>query len=82
MPTEVKSTPDAPAAAKARLAAMGPLSNPEKTTLVTLGVAVLLWMLGEQLDVSAVVGAMIALSSLLVTGVLTWRDCLEYTPAW
>jgi DASS family divalent anion:Na+ symporter len=61
---------------------MGPLSKPEKTTLVTLGVAVLLWMLGEQLDVSAVVGAMIALSSLLVTGVLTWRDCLEYTPAW
>lgn len=26
--------------------------------------------------------ALLALSLLLLTGVLTWRDCLQYTPAW
>ncbi len=39
-------------------------------------------MLGESIGCPAVLGAMIALSSLLLTGVLTWKDCLEYTPAW
>lgn len=81
-PPEVRSTPDAPAEARTRLEAMGPLSMAETITLVTLAGAVVLWMMGETLGVSAVLTAMIALSSLLVTGVLTWRDCLEYTPAW
>ena len=45
-------------------------------------VAVLLWVMGEQLGISAVVGAMVALSSLLLTGVLSWKDCLDYAPAW
>lgn len=26
--------------------------------------------------------AFLALSLLLLSGVLSWRDCLEYTPAW
>lgn len=32
--------------------------------------------------ISAVVAAMLGLSLLLLTGVLTWRDCLTYPPAW
>ncbi len=79
---EVKHTPDAPAAARARLADMGPLSRSETITLATLAGAVVLWVMGEALGVSAVLGAMLALSGLLMTGVLQWRDCLEYTPAW
>lgn len=79
---EVRSTPEAPAAARERLAKMGPLSIAEKYTLVCLGAAVVMWMGGEALDIPAVQAAMIALSGLLATGVLTWKDCLDYTPAW
>lgn len=34
------------------------------------------------MGVEPVTAAMIALGVLLATGVLTWQDCLEYTPAW
>ncbi|KAJ9525924.1 hypothetical protein QJQ45_009417 [Haematococcus lacustris] len=81
-PPEVRHTPQAPAEARARLAAQGPLSGPELVTLVTLGGAVVLWGLGEQLAFSSVVTAMMGLSTLLLAGVLSWRDCLEYTAAW
>lgn len=41
--------------------------------------AVVLWVLGDQLGVPAVTAAMLGLCSLLSTGVLKWRDCLEYS---
>ena len=31
---------------------------------------------------SAVLAAMLGLSILLLTGVLTWKECLEYAAAW
>lgn len=34
------------------------------------------------MGISAVVAAMMGLSVLLMTGVLTWKDCLTYPPAW
>jgi DASS family divalent anion:Na+ symporter len=34
------------------------------------------------MQVPAVLGALVALSMLLLTGTLTWKDCLDYTPAW
>ena len=37
---------------------------------------------GDLVGISAVVAAMLGLSVLLLTGVLTWRDCLTYPPAW
>jgi Sodium:sulfate symporter transmembrane region len=37
---------------------------------------------GDMVGISAVVAAMLGLSVLLLTGVLTWRDCLTYPPAW
>ena len=39
-------------------------------------------MLGDAVGISAVVAAMMGLSVLLLTGVLTWKDCLTYPPAW
>ncbi|KAF8064503.1 DIT2-1 [Scenedesmus sp. PABB004] len=81
-PPEVKETPEAPALAKANLARMGPMSAAEKITLATISGAVVLWMTGDAIGCPAVLAAMLALATLLVTGVLTWRDCLEYSPAW
>lgn len=51
-PAAVTSTPDAPAAAKERLKAKGALSKGEMATLASLGVAVTMWVFGEQLKVS------------------------------
>ena len=39
-------------------------------------------MLGDSVGVSAVLAAMLGLSVLLLTGVLTWKDCLTYPAAW
>ena len=41
--------------------------------------AVVLWVLGDQLGVPAVTAAMLGLCSLLASGVLKWRDCLDYS---
>ena len=79
---ELTSTPEAPEAARARLAIMGPPKSTEIITLATLSAAVVLWINGEKLGISSVATAMMALCSLLITGVLHWKDCLEYTCAW
>ena len=41
----------------------------------------MLWVLGDQLQIPAVTAAMLGLCSLLLTGVLKWKDCLEYSQA-
>ncbi len=43
---------------------------------------VVLQVVGPSIGCSAVLAAMLGLCVLLTTGVLTWRDCLTYTPAW
>ena len=37
---------------------------------------------GEKFGVAAVTAAMLGLSTLLLTGVLNWKDVLEYSAAW
>lgn len=81
-PPEIKSTPEAPALAAKRLESMGPMSRNEKIMLGTMATAVLLWVCGDAIGVSAVTTAMIGLSALLFSGVLTWRECLTYPAAW
>ncbi|KAL3139030.1 cytochrome P450-dit2 [Trebouxia sp. C0010 RCD-2024] len=81
-PPEIKNTPEAPAAAAERLQKMGPMSRDEKIMLGTMAFAVVLWVTGDAIGVSSVVAAMLGLSVLLVTGVLKWKDCLNYPPAW
>lgn len=49
---------------------------------LTVGSSLSLQVCGDMVGISAVVAAMLGLSVLLLTGVLTWRDCLTYPPAW
>lgn len=81
-PPEVTDTPEAPKEATRRLEAMGPMSRDEQIMLLTMGIAVALWVVGPSIGVSAVLAAMMGLCLLLATGVLSWRDCLTYVPAW
>ena len=79
MPPEVKDTPEAPKQAREALRQMGPMSRDQVIMSATMAGAVVLWVLGDQLQIPAVVAAMLGLCSLLITGVLKWRDCLEYS---
>ncbi|KAK9820754.1 hypothetical protein WJX81_000132 [Elliptochloris bilobata] len=79
---EVTDTPEAPRAANEKLRQMGPMSRDERIMLGTMLGAVVLWVLGDRLGVPAVTAAMLGLCALLVSGVLKWRDCLDYSAAW
>eukprot|EP00850_Spirogloea_muscicola_P014343 SM000102S09201 [mRNA] locus=s102:204448:207920:+ [translate_table: standard] len=81
-PPQLRDTPDAPAEAERRLAEMGPVTRDEKVMVATMLLAVTLWVFGEKLGVMSVVAAMLGLSTLLLTGVLTWDDCLSEKSAW
>ncbi|KAL3620396.1 dityrosine synthesis enzyme [Castilleja foliolosa] len=81
-PPTVKSSPDAPKLAKEKLAAMGPMSKNEIIMAGTLLLTVGLWIFGSVLSVDAVTAAILGLSVLLVTGVVTWKECLAESVAW
>jgi DASS family divalent anion:Na+ symporter len=81
-PPEIKKTPEAPQFAKQKLAEMGPLSKDEWIMLGTFGLLLTLWVLGTALKIDATVAALVGLSILLCTNVLTWDDILKEHNAW
>lgn len=81
-PPTVKSSPDAPKLAREKLENMGPMSRNEIIMAVTLLLTVGLWVFGGVLNVDAVTAAILGLSVLLVTGVVTWKECLAESVAW
>ena len=68
MPPEVKDTPEAPKQAREALQRMGPMSRDQVIMSATMAGAVVLWVLGDQLQIPAVVAAMLGLCSLLHHG--------------
>lgn len=81
-PPTLKSSPDAPKLAKEKLEKMGPMTTNEKIMTATLFLTVGLWVFGGLLNVDAVSAAILGLSVLLVTGVVTWKECLAEGVAW
>jgi DASS family divalent anion:Na+ symporter len=71
---EVLSTPDAPAAAKRALAALGPLSRNEQIVAATLVVMVALWASASFVGLDSTAIAFLGLGVLLATGVMTAAD--------
>merc|ERR1712159_85512 len=43
---------------------------------------VLLWVVGASVGIGSVAAALNGLTILLVTGVITWKECLAEGPAW
>jgi len=74
---EVKATPEAPAAARAALKALGPPSRDAKIVTVTFVGMVLLWALGGVLKLDATAVAFLGLGVLLATGVMTLKDIAQ-----
>jgi len=81
-PPTVKSSPDAPKLAREKLQKMGPMTKNEIIMSGTLLVTVGLWIFGGMLKVDAVTAAILGLSVLLCTGVVTWKECLAESVAW
>ncbi|XP_020105050.1 dicarboxylate transporter 1, chloroplastic [Ananas comosus] len=81
-PPTVKSSPDAPKLAREKLEKMGPMTKNEIIMTGTLLLTVGLWIFGGVLNVDAVTAAILGLSILLITGVVTWKECLAESVAW
>lgn len=81
-PPTVKETPNAKAWADHELEKMGKTSLSEKFMIGIFVIALALWVVGSFINVDATLTAFIALSLLLLTGVLTWKDILNETGAW
>ena len=71
---EVTATPEAPAAARAALARLGPLTRNEKIVAGTFLGMVLLWGAAGSFDIDSTAVAFLGLGVLLATGVLTLGD--------
>jgi divalent anion:Na+ symporter, DASS family len=82
-PPEIKETPGASQLAKQKLAEMGKMQRDEWIMLGVFVLLLLLWILGDQLaKIDSATTALVGLSVLLVTGVLTWKDILHEEGAW
>ena len=71
---EVTSTPEAPAAARAALKTIGPLTRAEKIVAGTFVVMVALWAGAASLGIDSTAVALLGLGVLLATNVLTGGD--------
>jgi len=71
---ELRSTPDAPAAAAKALAALGPLTRQERTVLIVFVGMVSLWAMAATLGLDSTAIAFLGLGVLLATGVITLED--------
>jgi len=81
-PPEMKSTPEAPAFAKAKLKDLGPLSSGEKIMLIVFALLLGLWVFGERYGIDATAAALFGMAILLISGVLRWDDVISETRAW
>jgi len=81
-PPSIKKTPNAKNWAHKELMKMGKISIPEKFMIAIFIIALALWITGSVIQIDATLTAFIALSLLLITGVLNWKDILNETGAW
>jgi DASS family divalent anion:Na+ symporter len=81
-PPEVRETPQAPALAKERLRAMGPMGRGEWIMLLAFFLLLVLWILSGTLGIHTTTTALLGLVVLLIAGVLTWDDVLREKGAW
>ncbi len=81
-PPELKKTPEAKAFAAGELEKMGAMSLGEKIVAGIFVGALLLWSTSQYTNLNATVVAMLAVSVMLGTRVLEWKDVLEEKGAW
>jgi L-tartrate/succinate antiporter len=80
-PPQIKSSGDVPAWADRELTLMGPVSRGELLMATMVLGAVALWMFGKD-AIDATTVALLAISSMLLTGLVSWDDIVSYKSAW
>ncbi len=81
-PPTIKETPNAKSWAEKELEKMGNIALQEKFMIGIFLIALVLWIIGSFVHIDTTLTAFIALSLLLLTGVLNWKDILNETGAW
>jgi divalent anion:Na+ symporter, DASS family len=81
-PPELKETPEAKVFATKELETMGAMSIGEKIVAGIFVGALVLWSTSQYTKLDATVVAMLAVSVMMVTQVLEWKDVLEEKGAW
>ena len=80
-PPEIKRSEEVSLWAARELVAMGKMTAHEITVAVLVILALTFWILGGS-DVNPTTVAMIVVVAMLLTGVFTWEDMLNYPAAW
>ena len=80
-PPEVKSGEEVPKWAAGELAKMGPLTRPEIILGVLVLIALTLWIFGGDF-VTATGAALVVLSLMMLTGLVSWNDVITNKGAW
>lgn len=81
-PPEIKETPNAREWADKSLREMGPMKVSEKVMAGVFILTIILWMMSNTLGIEASFVAFLAISLLLIFGVLTTKNLLSETGAW
>ena len=81
-PPEIKRTPAAAEFAAAELEIMGPMTRQERLMLLVFALVALLWMTTAFHGIHYASVALLGISVLLLSGVLTWEDALTERAAW
>jgi DASS family divalent anion:Na+ symporter len=81
-PPEVKSTPDATRLASEELERIGPMQRKEKLMLAVFALVAGLWMTTPLHHIDYTVVALLGVSTLFLTGVLTWDQITSERAAW
>lgn len=81
-PPEVKHTPEAARFAAAELNELGRMKSGEKLMLLVFALVAGLWMTSALHGINYAAVALLGISVLLVSGVLTWQDVVSERGAW
>ena len=81
-PPGIKHTPDAARIAGEELRKMGPMSRDERTMLFVFALVAGLWMTTALHHINYAVVALLGISVLFLSNVLTWDDITGERPAW
>jgi DASS family divalent anion:Na+ symporter len=81
-PPEIKHTPAAAEFASAELKRMGRMKHGEKLMLLVFGLVASLWMTGALHGINYAAVALLGISVLLLTNVLSWEDVIRERGAW
>lgn len=82
MTPEIKETPGARVFAGKELARMGPMGRNEWIMAGTFVLVLVLWIFGKEAGLHSTATALLGLSVLILTGVLTWDDIKGEKAAW